>query len=430
VQVLAAHEQGNVRTPVIDLDVLADFPSVESVVASTPVRATHELPHIRELLISSGAPLPETATLRHLTGLQTLYALPVSGTVRLDLDSLPAGQMRELALTRWRTKSLVPLERMTGLHQLRVDLFRDPLDPVSKMTGLVYLHVLGPAKAWAKLRDCTLLEEAHLIHVQIANLRRWNTWQRLRVLTLGGRGVKSLAGLESCQRLEQLTLLNLTMNDLAPLRELPRLKTLTLRMVAKGVDLASVAAVPKLCSLVIDDVADGEILHLPTVKPLARASEIEELVLFHTTIEDGDLMPLAELPKLRKVRLGSMIGADVEKLRAARPEIEIDYAPPDPKLQALREQVGKVTIQKPGEGLEQWSIFQSLAPGLRLKTNYTAEDRIKKELNKRDPELAKRLDWDTEAEAVGVYANTEADIRAVAELVNELLLIVAGSERR
>ena len=242
--------------------------------------------------------------------------------------------------------------------------------------------------------------------------------------------MKSLAGLKSCQRLEQLTLLNLTMNDLVPLRELPRLKTLTLRMVAKGVDLASVAAVPKLCSLVIDDVADGEILQLPTVKPLARASEIEELVLFHTTIEDGDLIPLAELPKLRKVRLGSMIAADVEKLRAARPGIEIDYAPPDPKLQALREQVGKVTIQKPGQGLKQWSIFQSLAPGLRLKTNYTAEDRIKKELNKRDPELAKRLDWDTEAEAVGVYANTEPDIRAVAELVNELLLIVAGSERR
>jgi len=54
------------------------------------------------------------------------------------------------------------------------------------MTGLVYLHVLGPAKGWVKLRDCPLLEEAHLVHVQIANLRRWNTWQRLRILTLGG----------------------------------------------------------------------------------------------------------------------------------------------------------------------------------------------------------------------------------------------------
>jgi hypothetical protein len=388
------------------------------------------LPGIQELLITPAALLPDAATLRHLTGLHTLYALSLSGRIRLELDSLPAGQMRKLALSRWFTKSLVPLERMTGLQQLQVDLFRDPLDPIVRMTDLRYLHVKGPAKGWAKLRECTLLEEAHLIDVQIANLRRWNTWEKLRILTLSGRGVKSLAGLEKCERLEELTLLNLNMTDLAPLRQLQNLKTLALRMVAGELDLSAVAAMPALRTLVIDDAADADLLHLPAIKILARAPHLEELVLFCTIVADGDLMPLSEIPKLRKVRLGSMIGGDVEKLHAARPDIEIDYKAPDPRLRALTEQVGGVTVRKPGRGLDQWSIFQSLAPALKLKTNYDAEATIKRELRKRNPDLAKRLDWDTEAGAMGVYANTEADIKEVAELINELLQAAAGHQHR
>src|SRR6266849_5155490 len=53
VQVLAAREQGKSGTLVIDLDVLADFPAVESVVASTRIRAGREIPNVRELLICS-----------------------------------------------------------------------------------------------------------------------------------------------------------------------------------------------------------------------------------------------------------------------------------------------------------------------------------------------------------------------------------------
>jgi hypothetical protein len=423
VQVLAADEARSRDTLVIDLDVLAGFPSVESLVASTTVKASRQLPSLRELLLSHAA-MPEAETLRQLTGLQSLDALPVVSSGRLDLDALPATQMRQLALTQWFTASFAPLERMTGMEQLRVEMHRDPLDPISKMTDLKYLHVRGPAKGWTKLRECVRLEGAHLIDVQIANLRRWNTWTRLRNFTLSGRGVGSLAGLETFEQLEELTLLNLRMEDLSPLRELPRLSTLTLRMAPGGVDLESVAALPALRALVIDGAA-GDVLDLPTLRPLAKAAALEELVLCETKVEDGDLMRLAELPTLRRLWLMTEI-ANVEALRAARPDIAIyyhyDHYPlPDPKWEALKERVGAVTIWKPGEGLEQWSVFQSLAADLRLETNYAAESRIKREVKRRDPGLAKRLDWDTEGGAVGVYANSEADIRTVANIVNELV---------
>src|SRR6202521_2336296 len=53
VQVLAACEQGKAGMLVIDLDVLAAFPTAESGVVSTRIRASREIPNIRELLFCS-----------------------------------------------------------------------------------------------------------------------------------------------------------------------------------------------------------------------------------------------------------------------------------------------------------------------------------------------------------------------------------------
>src|SRR5215467_5375355 len=256
-QVLAAREPSNPKSPAINLDLLADIPSVESVIASAPILATRDLPQVRELLFSSAAFLPGPATLAHFTGLQSLYGARTFASGRLDLDVLPAEQMRELAVGHWFCKSLTPLEKMTGLVDLRADLFRESLDGVAGMANLRVLHLKGPARGWAKLGECTRLEAAHLIEVQIANLRRWNTWKELRELVLSGRGVKSLTGLENCEALESLTLLNLDMSDLSSLRPLQSLRSLTLRMVAKSADLESVAAAPGLRALTIEHSAVG-----------------------------------------------------------------------------------------------------------------------------------------------------------------------------
>jgi hypothetical protein len=310
---------------------------------------------------------------------------------------------------------------MPNLTHLHLDLFRDPLDAVAQMTALVYLHVKGPAKGWASLRACTLLEEAHLIEVQIANFRRWNTWGRLRKLILAGRGIKSLDGLEASQTIQHLTLINMRTADLAPVGALGNVEELTLRMADEAVDLDSIARIPRLRTFVIDSSArDSRPVRLPSVRALSRITHLEEITFHETIVEDGDLTPLADLPNLRRVRLGSMIAADVEKLRSARPDLAIDYKPPDPKWEALREKTGAVVIQKPGEGMTQWSIFQSLADELGTSTNYAAESRLKREIKQRDPQLAKRLDWDTEGGNVGVYADREDDIRAVATIINEI----------
>ena len=106
-----------------------------------------------------------------------------------------------------------------------------------------------------------------------------------------------------------------------------------------------------------------------------------------------------------------------------RPDMDITYYyhVVDKKLEKHRERVGGITIHRPEEGIDQWSILQSLAQHLTVDTNYAAESLLKRELKRRDPALLKRLEWDTEGGAVGVYADAEDDIRAVAELANELI---------
>jgi hypothetical protein len=422
VQVLAARPMADPVKLVIDLDPLAAVPSVESVVASTEVRASRDLPSVRELLVNLFAEIPEPATLRHLTGLQSLFT-SMGMLKRLDLESLPAGQMRELAFNRWKVVSLAPLDRMTGLVGLRAELYREPLDAIARMHQLRFLVIRGPARGWANLRECTHLESASFTDIQMANLKRWNTWKSLRELALTGRGLKSLAGLEANQQLESLTLCNVRTNDLAPLRDLPRLAALTLRMPANGVDLDSIARMPALTSLVIDETAmtDRDIVHLASLRPLTTARRLEELELTGVCIDDGDLLPLADLPALRKVRFGQEIAADVEALRTARPDLEIHYTPPPQRRTDLEVRVGNVTINRPGDGIDQWWIFDSLADVLRTATNYAAEKKIRSAVKRQDRALAARLEWDTEAGAVGIYAAGEADIRGVAEIINALM---------
>jgi hypothetical protein len=128
------------------------------------------------------------------------------------------------------------------------------------------------------------------------------------------------------------------------------------------------------------------------------------------------------LPKLRHIRLGQDIGIDVSALRAARPECAIDFTPPSSRRTDLEERVGNVTIHRPGDGVDEWWIFDSLADALGSPTNYDAEKKIRSAVKRDNRALASRIEWDAEAGAVGIFAAEEADIRRVAEIVNELLV--------
>jgi hypothetical protein len=420
-QVVAARVAGSLQHTV-DLDRLADVPSVESIIGCAGVRCERELPHVRDFLQGAFGEQPDAATLSRLTGLEEVYAPGIGFRNTLDLAALPAG-LRKLAVSRHQCTNLPALTRMGGLVSLHAELYKESLDAIAALRALTRLKVMGEAKGWAKLRDCAALERASFSNVQMTNLKRWDTWKSLRELLLGGRGIKSLAGLEASQSLETLHLVNVDASDLAPLVQLPRLTTLVLRMPAGAVDLASVGRLRALRRLVIETHAnsDREILRLPSLAPLAAARDLEELVLLCARVEDGSLKPLADLPRLRRVSLGQHSGTDVDALRAARPGLALEHTPAKPRDPARELVIGKVTANRPGDGVDTWWIFEDLAAALSVATNYAAEKRLKEAVRSRDPRLVRRLEWDTEAGGVAVHASSEADIRAVAEVITALI---------
>ena len=135
-------------------------------------------------------------------------------------------------------------------------------------------------------------------------------------------------------------------------------------------------------------------------------------------------MTCCRLPDLKlladAVKLDGYIGCDVGKTtQKARPDIIIEHDA-ESILKDGDEMVGQVGIWRPREELEEWFILASLAEELGVATNYQAEQVIKRNLKAENPELLKRLHWDTEAGNVSISAKDEKDIRAVAEVINYL----------
>ena len=422
-QVFAAREERKYHSPLISLDELANFPSVRSVVASTSLELHCPLPQISELLFVETPLMPDSAAMDNLSGLESLYAAGAHSNVRVVLDRLAGELMRQLSIPRWAVQDLDNVRKLTGLRELALELYpADSVEPISALRELTYLRV-SSGKGWASLRECVNLEEAHLIDVKIANLRRWGTWKRLRHLVLTGAGMKSLAGIEQLQNLEILNLIMVGCKELEPLGSLPRLTDLTLRYVAASRNLNALSGLKSLLRLRIDQSVGSrrDIVTVESLRPLSDLVNLQEVALLGTAIVDADLAPLIGLPNLRKVVLGRHIEADVEKLKAARPDVQIEYHAPSAETAEDVERVGEITIHRPAGEMKQWFIYEDLTGDLGVETNYAAEQLFKRTLKKVAPELLRRIDFDSEGEGVSILAEGEADIRAVAQIINGML---------
>jgi hypothetical protein len=428
VQVRVGSRRDHRHEPV-DLDRLADFPSVRSVYALRPVRARRPLPNIEELLTSMLP--PDGETLRNLPNLKRLHSARFirSTATRLDPSALPAS-LEALNVARhslaggWDKKMpadgpprFADLLHLTSLRRLTLrDCWPgDSVAPLAGLTSLVLLDCDAP-NGWSKLGTLTALEAVTAVRPQVANLKALRTWTRLRSLTLGNAGVKSLAGIEAFHRLERLTLFLVRVGDLSPIAGLSRLAEIVMRGPTNVKDLTPLGQLPALRRLEIERVGIGarDDIHVRSIKPLASAAALEEVLLPGVSIDDGDVTPLIGLPRLRRVKVYGDLDASVLELRRARPDVTVDWRPAD---QRQGERMGDVYLQKPVEGSTQWWMSEDLTELLGTRTNHDAERRLVSRMRTENPALLAQLDFDTEGDAVVVLAKTRADLIAVAELI-------------
>ena len=439
-QVVVGRAESSSQSQGASLDALADKPWVESVVALQPIEARHSLPGIRSLFAFAGVDtdgrgepttsmLPSleqlvvdrirTEALLHLPRLRDLVFDPMThqvppGQFSIDLINVPGASER----FRIETEGIALLARIQTLERLHSPGFhwRDRVDPIAELTRLRWLSLHG----WRNLRSLGRLqnlERLSLVECEMSNLRGYRDMPNLRELVLMGR-MKSLDGLEHLATVETLWLRGNVARDLTPLTALPNLSDLTLIYTDAVTDYSPIARLHGLrrFELMLGNITDAAAI--PSIGFFAGLDALEEVRLFNLDISDRRLDALYELPRLRFVHITGRAGPDVDELRRRRPDVEVEsHLTGDPPG---RVHVGPFHYDPPIEGIPRWSIFQDVSDLLGASTNDGAERALRRALRGRDPELLARLQFDSESGAMGVYAASEEDIRAVVELLRDL----------
>jgi hypothetical protein len=421
-QVLAAADahSPNPPGPPVALDVLAKVPTVESVVASTEVTLRTRLPSVTELLFVETAPLvPEPEFFAQLPNLHTLHAMTIWHTRKLMLSSLAGLGIRELAVVwdRLEPGAVQELGAFSELHRLALRAGPgNTVEWVSRLRKLEYLWLDGGRSGWKHLTGLDRLEELVLWDARLSDLHCLDGCVGLRSLWLRGRRVKSLDGIGGIPALESAWLEVLGIPDLAPLEGLQSLHTLELSGLALD-DLRPLSGLPSLRSLTLA-AADGG-WRVKSLAPLSGLDQLEVVRLRGARIGDRDLTPLRRLRNLKRIELfpSGYLGDKLAAFRKARPDVTIEAQ--DDAAEATVS-IGPVEIHPPSREIGDWWFLQDLTAALGTDTNTEAEARLQHMIGRRSHDLLARLRFDSEAGAVGVAADSEADIREVAELIAEL----------
>lgn len=291
--------------------------------------------------------------------------------------------------------------------------------------------------------------------------------EQLRALEVGGARVASLRGLERMAALEYLSLSGVAMTEI-DLRGLSALRFLRIKLPGRQVTLTGVDGLLRLDRVTllgarIDDATVRAVLSLPALRqallsPATRAAkqamwdaappgldvstdegpfDIESNVIardpdgwqFKTNLQWawGIRRWDAILPAARAAAAGldgtlessgtavfftAPERATVEAFRDAVDAITRERGGPEPGSLPSAPRLG--TIQEPGDGPAVLTL--DLARLLRTETNHESERRLRAALA---PELAARLDWDTESGEVVVLGSVE-DLEAVQRVIAAL----------
>lgn len=336
--------------------------------------------------------LADEQTLANLPGLRSLS---IGSRRPLDPGSIPASFV-DLAVHVRVVGSVEAVARFEALERLRLDGAYDAsLAPLARLERLRWLI----ADAGKDLRALGVLERGELVKLSLetaslSNLKAFSSWRALRRLHVDGRHLKGLDGVHALESLQSLRLERPGVRSLAPLAGHPTLEALDLEHADLVADWDGLA-LRALRRLRI------EAARLPTLRFLRALPALEELELVGETVADRDISPLAELPRLRRASFYvDYPESAVEAVRAARPGAKIDWGRP------------WTTSATP-------AIFEDATARLGVDCNHEAEDLIRATLERDEPALAARLEFDSEACALAVYG-APADLARVHELIDTL----------
>jgi Leucine-rich repeat (LRR) protein len=404
--------QGRVGTATPDkpatLDGLAHIASVESVIVDRPVHLTRSLPQVRELMVTTGVAPPGTDVLRRLPNLRSLCLGRSAVDPKIDLRVLvDMPGLEDLRFDATAVATIEPLGRLTGLRRIRIENHSfESIGPLAAASGLRFVAV-GWWKGMDRLGSLTALEEVELNEGTISSLRSFSRLTHLRSLTIFGRRLKRLDGIEELSALEDLFLYNSGIENLTPLVGLGRLRRLRLDVPSRVADFSPIGRLQHLEELIINLKGDRPVA-LPRVGDLADLRSLRGLAL--TGADGAGWEALLDLPGLERVLLyGSVDPEAPEVLRRRFPTARLDVRP-----------VRHAGPRHPGpqelpDG--RWWMRADARSLLGAKDNFEAEERLRSRLEQADPALLDRLELDSEADSLGIIGPTESDVRRAMQVL-------------
>jgi hypothetical protein len=266
-----------------------------------------------------------------------------------------------------------------------------------------------------------------------ADLRSVNDAAMITTLQLSGQGIRSLDGIEQFRSLRQLTLNGLRNVDLTPLQSLTGLTYLTVHKPKPNVDLSPLAHLASLEDIHLESANDATDKAIADVD-YSRLTRLWSLSLVASS--PGARMPvdLDWISTQRRLRDLYVYGfwprgllleafydltANVERvfILTTNPE---DFALLLHSRPPSNVTVDTLRVSEPGEILEadgQLFIAADLASSRGFETNYDAAERLEAFLQRTAPDVASRLQWDTEAGEVVVLSDDEAALQHVRKVL-------------
>lgn len=236
---------------------------------------------------------------RRIPALQASYAWGWKSDGCVFLREVP--WLRGLELISGTIEDLSPVADLVGLERLNLSCHsRRPVD----FSGLQRLQ--SCSMNWfpggETVFRCKGLESLYLDGAKEAQLAGINELRSLKRLTIANSDLRSLAAIDGLFQLEKLELLNCRkLTQIDELDRFERLKWLVIGGSKVIQDFAPVAGIAGLEILSLSDCGK--------IRTLAFSRSLKKLRAFafagsSTTVEDGDLSPLEDLPQLAMLMFG------------------------------------------------------------------------------------------------------------------------------
>lgn len=220
-----------------------------------------------------------------------------------DLEFLRGLPVRQLDIVDRRLTSLTPISELGDTLEL-LHVTSDPALSID-LTRLPRLTDLSAdwQQVGATIESAANLERLHLGRYDRVDLAQLSRLVRLKRLVLMDRPrVRSLDGLSELPELQDFAVpLAKDLVDVSALRGLAQIEDLDMEACRKLNTVEDLSLCVGLRRLNISECGD-----LPSVAPLRGLASIEDLLMYGTTkIVDGDLTPIADLPRLKELRMQS-----------------------------------------------------------------------------------------------------------------------------